>query len=321
MVHILAALADTMKWFDLFQSLFGSGEDDSRSSLEELNKKLAGHPILRHQVEEIDSTLTKYVQHRVSNRSSNLGLSLNAPEGAGKTHFIIEFLRPFFMSMRLIRNDSVFKLSNRKFVHMHPTFYTIVDVASRPEELENSLASIRPGGILMIDDFHAKNMVLPLILEGSKRLLLDSRHDKTLLMLSGGFQRLKHIREAFDIEGIFPADLELKFSAPSLNQLVDMFLKYAASKGISVRESAVPTLKFYFRLKQESARMSQDLFREHKVDSRDVVRFVYAKEFEGLVSSILSQGGDDLDIYSLKECDAFLDLRDQHKRLLELRGT
>ena len=283
-----------MEIFEILKSIFSSSELSNNQAVKELRNKLEIHPIRRHQVNEIEEILSSFISYRFSSKK-NVGLSINAVEGAGKTHFIIEFLSDYFKLTGITKGNKIYKLNSRQLVMMKPYFEKKLIIEKNKNsylKLQNILNNLELGSIVILDDFYSKEPVLPYLFETIESILNNKRYNQTCFILSGGYQKMKFIRKDYQIEYLFPLKFELQFTAPTLNQLVELFIDYMRVREIKFENNVIPTLKYYFKKKQELSKMSRNLIYNGKLDKKEKITFAYARELEDFLNSIILTKGN-----------------------------
>lgn len=300
-----------MQLFDFLRSLFLQNPADKLSS------KLKQEVVLKHQVEQTEQVLINFSRYRKDASSKNVGLTIRGVEGSGKTRFIAEFLLDYFLAVGVIEKRLLYKFNNVEFTRREPSFKRILNLTKNPTQLENAFTELEPGGIIMLDDFHANSIHLSATLHNVKTLLNTEEHAKTLVILSGAFKKLQTVRSAkFESESIFPSEFELIINTPSLNQLTQMFVDYTSQKDFTVKSTALPTLKYYFKIKQENSNISRALADKGHLNNDEVVNFSYASEFTKLLDSIKLNSVDrDIEIAQIRQSPIFLETSTLYKQL------
>lgn len=304
-----------MSLLDRFTSLFSIRKKRQRETLKKLHHDLRKHEIIQYHFTETITTLQKFSKQRSASKSKNIGMIVRGTMSVGKTKFIVKILSPYFFKIGLIDQNLVYKIHPNGINIQKPISKVLADFRTDSLSLEQIFENLKPGGIIIIDNPSLVSVHSSVIIEQIKILMAAKKHAKTLLVLCASFKKLEKIRAKFEIDSNFPSEFEVKLEL-SLDQISELFIKYAESKGFRVAQNVIPTLKYYFSLRHQNSKLSNILIGQKKIDSSYYTYFTYKNEFVKLLSSITEiNTPNQINISNIRQSKIFLETCDLNQKL------
>ena len=237
-----------MNLFETIKSWFDSSEKSKLYHFD-LDKigKIIGHikvePFLvfmQSQIEELLRNIS--ISSKETQGLERKFIVINGVSGSGKTNLVYEYLQDYLLATGCIKESK--ELIDKIASH------DISEFGLHGRILENVVSEKVNGskdGILIIDEFTARDKNAPLIAELLNKIYSDKIFQYTAVILMGEYKNNSTLIHTYNLDNIFQNKFRLNFYTPGFNQIADIFEAYAEKKGgYLLSEKAKASLIFYF---------------------------------------------------------------------------
>jgi hypothetical protein len=280
-----------MKLFEIIKSWFDSPTKSELDhfDLEKIRKiinDIGVEPFLtfmQSQTEELLRNIS--ISSKESKGQERKFIVINGVSGSGKTNLVYEYLQDFLLATGVIKENK--KLIDKIASH------DINDFGLHGRNLEdvtNEKVNGSKNGILIIDEFSARDKNASLIADLLNKIHSDTDFQYTAVVFMGEYKSNSAFLRTYNLDDIFPNKFRLNFYTPSFNQIADIFEAYSKREGgYLLSDRAKASLIFYFSktkiIKETKAEVNRQGILKFPYRERN---FVYTSEMFPIYKDVVA---------------------------------